>query len=262
MAQAGPTSGKMLPPPRIQLGLLFKQTPWLCCQQWQRFFFILQDGKLYWSTRATVSEVGPDGVLPGEQGSVDLGANPGCQITEEGISPSTKFAIRPPPNGWVQGNFTGREKGRIIFLDSNGSDPRDEWVRALRTHASYNFAEWKEREQQAKSRVKAGMANMAASAGKGGNPSAAGAAAGARQPAAKPPAQPGLSQEEAATEAAKAAHRAKVTEAKTTTERTTERRFSPLFRDATSEEILRGKLGKRASQLDREEDEAEEIFLG
>jgi len=219
--------------PKSLFGMLSKMSPGWLINTWQKRFFILQDGVLYWSTSAVTAVVGPEG-LPGLRGRVDLIANPGCTVTFD--APTNQFSLRPPEGGWLTHGFTGAEQGRVITLDAGGKDPsREQWVEALHAHMAY----------AAKVRVASrGAKGIPPGTAKGEPPHRGAASAGAKEP------------ELNATEAAKAAHRNQV-EARRAAEA---RRADPLIRDATEAEIVASLMGPRPSEILREELDAEEIL--
>lgn len=229
------------PRPKSLFGMLSKMSPGWLINTWQKRFFVLQDGVLYWSTNAVTATVGPEG-LPGQRGAIDMGANPGCHVTLEGGEKSNQFALRPPEGGWKTAGFNGAAEGRVLFLDTGGREPRENWAEALRVHIDYAA---KVREMSAGRSAKGPP-----SAAKGAPPPAAKGTPGSSRSGAKEP-------ELDATEAAKEAHRAHVAQRLAAERRV---RVEPVLRDATEDEIVKSLLGPRPSEVLREELEAEDIL--
>jgi len=124
-------------PPKNLFGLLAKQSPKaLAFGSYQKRFFILQEGVLYWSASGAALAVGPEGP-PGCKGRVDFTLNLGCEVSVDESS-STKFSLRPMDGRWSAGDFTGSESGRAFHFDTLGGAPsRDQWLTAFRAHVAF-----------------------------------------------------------------------------------------------------------------------------
>lgn len=134
--------------PESCAGMLEKQSPnFMRFGSYQRRFFIVQDGILYWS--ATAEDICEGDKMKGWQvkegaaeldsckGTVDFSANLGCEIAEDEDS-ATRFLLKPKDDKWTKGDFTGSSSGRVFKLDVCGEvPPRGQWTKALRAHIAY-----------------------------------------------------------------------------------------------------------------------------
>lgn len=286
--------------PPIVSGVLYMEVPFIircaCSVFFQKRFFLLQDGVLYWSASSLPDKVGPEGP-PGCENRVDFALTLDCFASEERDSP-TAFVLEPGRDGWPTGAFVGARFGQPFTLDCRSEGPagaagRSEWLSGLRAHIAYGAQ--RRRAGHTPAAAAAAAATAAATAAARGDASAGRTlpASGVRPAtaAASAPSAPsrGSSEKEGAPSAAasrcaacrdsgvdgktlaactcaaglKAAARARVLAAasnEATAQQDAARRQSVLVRDATDAEVELGVFGgARGSTVLREEEAAEEI---
>jgi len=114
------------------MGHLLKKSPGAMFHSYQKRFFVLRDGNLYWWRSQKDAELlGTSGC----RGTVDF-TQVRCGVNQK--RRPTKFGIAPVSGSWGNARLTGAEDGRILEFDTAGSEHGvTRWLNALSDHIDW-----------------------------------------------------------------------------------------------------------------------------